>query len=91
MNDVTCCLSSLKGTAYHFSNFEGLFTFSNSLYLKTYDLFNDNNYRNSTFDLSNINLLNEIFFVARNAMDTKGFGTPTEMPMSLTFHPSINK
>ena len=26
---------SLKGAAYHFSNFEGLFTFSNSLYLKT--------------------------------------------------------
>ena len=24
-------------------------------------------------------------------MDTKGFETPTEMPMSLMFHPSINK
>ena len=26
---------SLKGAVYHFSNFEGSFTFSNSLYLKT--------------------------------------------------------
>ena len=43
------------------------------------------------FDLFNINLLNKIFFVARDAMDTKGFVTPTEMPMSLIFHPRINK
>ena len=87
----TTFLGHVKGVAYHFSNFEGLFTFSNSLYLKTLDLFNENNHRNSTFDLSNINLLNKIFFVAQDAMDTKGFGTPIEMPMSLMFHPSTNK
>ena len=43
------------------------------------------------FGLSNMNLLNQIFCVAQDAMDTKGFGTPTEMPMSLMFHASINK
>ena len=65
--------------------------FSDSLYLKTYDLLSENSYRNSEFDLSNISLLNENFCVAQDAMDTKGFGTPTEMPMSLMLHPSINK
>ena len=43
------------------------------------------------FDLSDINLLNKIFCVAQDAMDTKGFGTPTKMLMSLMLHPSINK
>ena len=43
------------------------------------------------FDLSNIKLLNKIFSEAQDAMDTKGFGTPTEMPMSLMFHSSVNK
>ena len=43
------------------------------------------------FDLSNINLLNKIFYIGQDAMDTKGFGTPTEMLMSLMLHPSINK
>ena len=76
---------------FKFSNFEGLFTFSNSLYLKTYELFIENNHRNSTFDLSNINLLNKTFFVAQDAMDTKRFGTATEMPIRLMFHPCINK
>ena len=81
----------LKGLHTISAIFEGLFTFPNSLYLKTYNLFNENNYRNSTFDLSSINLLNNIFCVAQDAMDTKGFGTPTEMLMSLTLRPSINK
>ena len=41
------------------------------------------NYRNSTTDLSDINLLNKFFCVVQDAMDTKGFGTSTEMLMSL--------
>ena len=40
------------------------------------------------FDISDINVLNKIFCVAQ---DTKGFGTPTKMLMSLMLHPSINK
>ena len=51
----------------------------------------ENNYRNSKFDLCNINLLNKNFCVAQDALDTNGFGTPTEMFMSLMLHPSINK
>ena len=80
-----------KGLPDHFSYFEGLFTFFKSLFLKNWDLLNENNYRNSMFYLSNINLLNENFCVARDALDTKGFGTPTEMLVSLILHPSINK
>ena len=43
------------------------------------------------FDLCNVNLLNKNFCVAKDALDTKGFGTLTEMLMNLMLHPSINK
>ena len=37
------------------------------------------------------NLLNKNFCVAQDAVDSKGFGTSTEMLMSLMLYPSINK
>ena len=43
------------------------------------------------FDFSNISLPNNIFCVAKDAMDTKGFGAPTEMLISLMLYTSINK
>ena len=53
-----------------------------------FGILNENNYRNSTFDLFNINLPNKILCVAQDSMDTKGFGTSTEMLMSLMLHQS---
>ena len=80
-----------KGCVTISAIFEGLFTISNSLYLKTWDLLSANNYKTLKFDLCNINLLNRNFCVALDAMDTKGFGTFTEVLMNLMLYPSINK
>ena len=43
------------------------------------------------FDLCKINLPNKNFCVAQDTLDTKGFGTLTEVLMSLMLHSSINK
>ena len=40
---------------------------------------------------SNINSLNKNFYVTQKALDTKEFGTPTEMLMSLMLDISISK
>ena len=76
-----------KGCVTVSTDFEDLFTFSNPLFAESNDLLNENTLKNSGFDLCNINLLNQNCGVAKDALDTNRFRTPTGVFGSLMLHP----